>query len=119
MHAALAALRLLGGLGLGLLLGVSALQVTGMIRPDPLGLLVPIVIYAVIGIGTLVVASPWFGVCLLVGWAAPWLLVGWVVATDEFLPYLPFPAAVTALYVVGVCLTFYRKGPRRQGTGAG
>src|SRR5437764_147787 len=72
---ALPALRVLGALGLGLGLGISSIQVTGVIKTDPPGLLVPIIVYALIGGGVLVVASPGVGGFLLLGWAAPWLLV--------------------------------------------
>ena len=111
MHLALAALRLLGALGLGLILGASAVRIVGEISLDPVGMLVPVIIYAVIGGGILVVASPRFGVFLLLGWAAPWLLVGLVVATDG--SWVPFPAIITALYVLALGLAYYRKGHRR------
>jgi hypothetical protein len=65
MHLALAALRILGGFVLGLILGGSAVRVVGEISLDPAGMLVPIIIYAVIGGGILVVAPPHFGVSLL------------------------------------------------------
>jgi hypothetical protein len=114
MPLALAALRILGGLGLGFVLGVSALRVVGEIPPDAAGMLVPIIVYGVIGGGSiLAVASPQFGVPLLLGWAAPWLLVLLVVADDGFVPYLPFPASITALYVLALGLAFYRRGHRR------
>ena len=58
MRFALPALRVLGALGLGLGLGISSIQVAGVIKTDPVGLLVPIVIYALIGGAVLVVASP-------------------------------------------------------------
>ena len=41
MHLALAALRLLGALGLGLILGASAVRTKGEIPLDPVGMLVP------------------------------------------------------------------------------
>ena len=113
MHLALVALRILGGLGLGLILAASALRVVGVITPDVTGMLVPILIYAVIGGGILLVAPPQLGVSLLLGWLAPWLLVLLVVATDEFNPYLPFPAIITAVYVLALGLGFYRTGHRR------
>ncbi len=113
MRLARAVLGILGGLALGLILGVSAVRVVGVISPDAAGMLAPVIIYAVIGGGILAVASPQLGVALLVGWAAPWLLVGWVVAGDELIPYLPFPAIVTALYVLALGLAFYRTGRRR------
>src|SRR5438067_7105086 len=90
MHLALAALRLRGAFVLGLILGASAVRVVGEISLDPVGMLVPVIIYAVVGSGILVVAPPRFGVFLLLGWAVPWLLVGLVVATDEF--WVPFAA---------------------------
>jgi hypothetical protein len=65
------------------------------------------------------VAPPTVGVFLLVGWAAPWLLVGWVVATAEFLPYVPFPAIVAVLYVLALGVAWYRTGHRGQRTGNG
>jgi hypothetical protein len=108
---ALAALRVLGALGLGLGLGISSIQVTGVIEPDPSGLLVPIIIYAVIGGGVLVVASPGVGGFLLLGWAAPWLLVLLVAITD-FGAWTLFPASVTALYVLALCVSCYRNGHR-------
>jgi hypothetical protein len=108
MHLALAALRILGGLGLGLILAASALRVVGLITPDVAGMLVPILIYAAIGGGILALAPPQLGVSLLLGWLAPWLLVLVVAATDEFTPYLPFPAFITAVYVLALGLAFYR-----------
>jgi hypothetical protein len=111
MHLVLAALRILGAFGLGLILGASAVWVVGEISPDPAGMLVPIIIYAVIGGGILIVASPPLGVSFLLGWAVPLLLVGLVVATDD--SWLPFPAITTALYVLALGLGFYRTGHRR------
>ena len=111
MHFALPALRILGALGLGLGLGISSIQVTGLLKPDPPGLLVPIIIYAVIGGGVLVVASPGVGVFLLLGWAAPWLLV-LLLAITGFGAWTLFPASVTALYVLALCLSCYRYGHR-------
>jgi hypothetical protein len=113
MHLALAALGSLVALGLGLILGGSAVRVMGEISPDPGGMLLPIIIYAVIGGGILVLASPLFGVFLLLGWAVPWLLVGLVVATDDASPWVPFPVSITALYVLALGLAFYRTGHRR------
>jgi hypothetical protein len=111
MRLALAALRILGALGLGLILGASAIRTVGEISLDPAGMLVPVIIYAVIGGGILVVAPPKLGVFLLLGWAAPWLLVGLVVATDS--SWVPFAAIITALYVLALGLAFYRTGHRR------
>ena len=113
MHLALAALRILGALALGLILGVSAVQVVGVTSPDPVGVLVPVVIYGVIGCAFLVLASPRLGVCLLLGWAAPLLLVGLVVATDD--AWVTFPAITTVLYVLALGLAFYRTAHRRPG----
>ncbi|HEY7067202.1 MAG TPA: hypothetical protein VII06_37415 [Chloroflexota bacterium] len=113
MHVALVALRILGGLGLGLLLGGTAVRVMGDISPDPGGMLLPIIVYAVIGGGILVVAPPLVGVCLLLGWAAPWVLVGLVVATADVGPWVPFPVSITALYVLALGLAFFRRGHRR------
>jgi hypothetical protein len=117
LHFALAALRILGALGLGLALGISAVQVVGEISLDPAGMLVPVIIYAVIGGGILVGAPPRFGVFLLMGWAAPWLLVGLVVATDEF--WVPFAAIITALYLLALCVAYYRTAHRGQEKGKG
>ena len=111
MHLALAALRMLGAFVLGLILGASAVRTVGEISLDPAGMLVPVIIYAVIGGGILVVAPPWFGVFLLLGWAVPWILVGMVVATDDF--WVPFAAIITALYVLALGLAFYRTRHRR------
>src|SRR5437763_17018703 len=106
MHHALAALRLLGALVLGVILGASAVRTVGEISLDPVGMLVPVIIYAVIGGAILVVAPPRFGVFLLLGWAVPWLLVGLVVATDDV--WVPFAAIITALYVLALGLSLYR-----------
>ena len=113
MHLALAALRILGGLGLGLILGVSAVRVVGEISPDPAGMLAPVIIYAVIGGGILVVAPPQLGAGLLLGWIAPWVLVGWVVATDDLSPWVPVPVIITLFYVLALGLAAYRSGHRR------
>jgi hypothetical protein len=64
LHVALAALRVLGALGLGLGLGISAVRVVGVIQPDPVGPLVPILIYVMIGGAILTVAPPGVGVFL-------------------------------------------------------
>jgi hypothetical protein len=115
MRLVLAVLGSLGALGLGLVLGVSALSALGAIPPHPLPLLVAVIGYAAIGGAVLAMAPPRFGVFLLLGWAAPWLLVGLVVVTADFLPFLPFPGIITAVYVLALCLAFYRAGRRRQG----
>ena len=112
MHVGLAGLRYPGALGLGLILGVSAVVAVGAILPGPAGPLLLVIIYAAIGAGILTVASPSFGVFLVLGWAAPWLLVGWVAATD-LISFVPFPAIVTAVYVLSLCIAFYRAGHRR------
>jgi hypothetical protein len=117
MHLVLAALRVLGALALGFVLGVSAVQVVGVVSPDPVGVLVPVFVYGVIGGAFLALASPRLGICLLLGWAAPLLLVGLVVATDE--SWLTFPAITTVLYVLALGLAFYRTGHRRQGIANG
>jgi hypothetical protein len=113
MHLVLAALRSLGALALGLILGASAVRTVGEISPDPAGMLVPIIIYAVIGGGFLILASPQLGAFLLLGWAVPWVLVGLVVATDDFGPWVPFPVIITGLYVLALGVAFYRRGHRR------
>jgi hypothetical protein len=112
LHIALAALRILGALGVGLILGASAVRTVGEISLDPGGMLVPIIIYAVIGGAILVVASPRVGVFLLLGWVAPWLLVGLVVATDAV--WVPFAGIITALYVLALGVACYRTGHRSQ-----
>lgn len=119
MQLALAALRILGGLVLGLVLGISAIQVMGTIQPDLVGLLVPIVIYAVIGGAVVAIAPTAVGVALLVGWAAPWILVLLVVADDGVNPYLPFPGIVTVVYVLALGVAWYRSRHRLQGKGTG
>jgi hypothetical protein len=108
---ALTALRTLGALGLGLGLGISSIQVAGVIKTDPVGLLVPIVIYALIGGGVLVVASPGVGVFLLLGWAAPWVLV-LLVAISDLDTWTLFPASVTALYLLALGVSCYRNSHR-------
>ena len=116
MRLVLAALYSAGALGLGVVLGASALSTMGAIPPEPVPLLVAIVIYGAIGGGILAVVPPRYGVCLLLGWLAPLLLVGLVVATADVMPWVPFPAITTVVYVLALCLAFYRAGRRRQGT---
>src|SRR3954454_19915838 len=111
MHHALAALRLLVALVLGVILGASAVRTVGEISLDPAGMLVPVIIYAVIGGSILVIAPPRFGVFLLLGWALPWLLVELVVATDDV--WVPFAAIITALYLLALGLAVYRTRHRR------
>jgi hypothetical protein len=114
LQAGIAALRSVGILVLGLVLGITSLRVVGDMRPDPAGMVVPIVGYVVIGGAALVLAPPVAGVFLLVGWAAPWLLVLLVVADEGLKPYLPFPAIVTALYVLALGLAWHRSSSHGQ-----
>jgi hypothetical protein len=63
----------------------------------------------------LAVVQPRFGLLLLLGWGAPWLPVGWVVATADAIPWVPYPALTTLVYVLTLCVACYRAGHRRQG----
>ena len=114
MQAGLAALRIAGMFVLGLVLGITSLRVVGDMRPDPAGMVVPIVGYVVIGGAALVLAPPVAGAFLLVGWIAPWVLVLLVVADEGLKPYLPFPAIVTALYALGLGVAWYRSSSHGQ-----
>jgi hypothetical protein len=114
LNVALAAVRTMGAFVVGLVLGISSIQVAGMIRPDAPGLLVPIIVYAVIGGAVVTVLPPVAGLFLVLGWAAPWLLVGVVVITDDFAPWAPFPVGVTLIYLLALGIAWYRTAQRRQ-----
>ena len=112
MHLVLAALRLLGAFVLGVILAVSAVRALGVAGAEPAAMLVLIVVYAAIGGSILALAPPRFGAFLLLGWVAPWLLVGLVAIDDSTV--LVFPASITALYVLALCLAAYRAARRRD-----
>jgi hypothetical protein len=114
MHLVPAALRILGALALGVILGVSSV---GTISSDPARLLVLGIVYAAIGGGIIAVVSPRYGAFLLLGWAAPWLLVWLVVMTDDSI--VLFPAIITALYLLALCLSFHRARHHREAMPAG
>lgn len=113
MHLALVALRMLGAFGIGLLLGGGAIYLVGEVPPEPAVLGFLVVAYGVVGGAMLLTVAPRYGLAVLLGWAAPWLLITWVVITDEFLPYAPFPIAVTVLYVLTLIVAFLRSRRRR------
>src|SRR3954452_4937388 len=117
LRVALAALRILGGLALGLVLGISSIDVVAKIPPDPPGLAVAVIIYAVIGGAVVILSPPVVGLFLLLGWAAPWLLVMLVVLTGD--EWVPLPAIVTALYVLALGISWYQTRRRGQTKGNG
>ena len=77
MHLALTALCMLGALVLGLILGASGVRTVGEISLDAAGMLVPVMIYAVIGGGILVVVPPRIGHSLLLGGSRPGFSSRW------------------------------------------